>query len=75
MAERVKARALLLQVGLMPFRILVSARRGKKVSSIGKPLAPNSVPCFPTHRWKTSDVKLNCGWKNTEPKKKEKKDI
>ena len=49
MAERAKALALLLQVGLMQVRILVSARRGKNVWNIGKPPAPNSVPYVPQH--------------------------
>ena len=49
MAERVKALALLLQVGLMQVQILVSARRGKNVWNIGKPPAPNSVPYVPQH--------------------------
>ena len=49
MAERAKALALLLQVGLMQVRILEAARRGKNVLIIGKPPAPNSVPYVPQH--------------------------
>ena len=40
-AESTNVLALLLQVGLMQVRILVSARRGKNVWIIGKPPAPN----------------------------------
>ena len=43
-AESTKVLALVLQVELMPVRILVSARRGKHVWIIEKPPAPNSVP-------------------------------
>ena len=49
MAERAKALALFLQVGLVPVRILVPAMKGKNVWSIGKPPAPNSVPYVPQH--------------------------
>ena len=49
MAERVKALALLLQVGLMPVRILVAAMKGKIVWNIRKPPAPNSVLYGPQH--------------------------
>ena len=49
MAKSTKVLALLLQVGLMQVRILVAARRGKHVWSIGKPPAPNSVPYVPQY--------------------------
>ena len=49
MAERVKALALLLQVGLMQVRILEAAMKGKNVWNIGKPPAPNSGPYAPQH--------------------------
>ena len=49
MAGRVKDLALLLQVGLMQVRILVSTMKGKNVWNIGKPPAPNSVPYVPQH--------------------------
>ena len=49
MAERAKALALLLQVGLMQVRILEAAKGGKNVWNIGKPPAPNSVPYVPQH--------------------------
>ena len=62
MAESVKALALLLQVRLMPGRILVAAMKGKNVWNVRKPPAPNSVPlCSPAHKWKASHVKLNRG--------------
>ena len=44
-----KVLALLLQVGLMQVRILVSARRGQNFWIIGKPPAPNSVSYEPQH--------------------------
>ena len=49
MAERAKALALLLHVGVMPVQILVAAMKGKNVLTIGKPPAPNSVPYVPQH--------------------------
>ena len=49
MVESTKVLALLLQVGLLQVRILVAARKGEHVWSIGKPPAPNSVPYVPQH--------------------------
>ena len=49
MAERAKALALIVQVGLMWVGILVAEMKGKKITSIGKPPAPNSVPYVPQH--------------------------
>ena len=49
MAERVKALALFLQVGMGPVQILVPAMKGTNVWNIGKPAANNSVPYVPQH--------------------------
>ena len=49
MAERLKALALLLQVGLMPVHILVPVLEGNHVWNTGKPPGPNSLPYVPQY--------------------------
>ena len=49
MAKSATVLAPLLQVGLLQVRILVAARRGKNVWSMGKPRAPNSVSYVPQY--------------------------
>ena len=55
-----KVLALLLRVGLMQVRILVTAEK-KCLEHTKAPCTLFSALCSPAHRWKTSAVKLNRG--------------